>query len=412
MKKDPATDLARLIRIAALLWLGYVLAMAAIDHLFYPHPLFAPLYYVVNALNALVVLGIAAWPSFWEQLEQTLVLVTIILMSVLPVVVNHAFTMSLLPSPATMPENTALRLMPMMFMALVLVAWQYQWRHVVWFSLGIAAFSLGLHYLTIRPGGPLLPPIVTLVIQTISMLVVGYFINSLMNRLRAQQDSLEQANARLTHYASTLEHLTISRERNRVARELHDTLAHTLSGLSVQLETVKAYWEVEPATAQRLLEQSLAATRDGLQETRRALKSLRASPLDDLGLVLAIGQLAESAAKRANLELDFSAPEQLPIVSPDVEQCIYRVAQEAIANVIHHANAQNLSVALAHDGDCISLAISDDGMGFDVRQSEQANHYGLPGMRERAALAGGQLTIKSQPGHGTLLRLDIRGAAE
>src|SRR5439155_20678930 len=129
------------------------------------------------------------------------------------------------------------------------------------------------------------------------------------------------------HHAGTLESLAVSRERNRMARELHDTLAHTLSGLSVQLETVEAYWDVEPRTAHAMLDRALEATRDGLQETRRALKALRASPLDDLGLGLALRRMAESAVARANIELDLEIPEQVPPLAPDVEHCIYRVAQ-------------------------------------------------------------------------------------
>src|SRR6185503_5435116 len=193
-------------------------------------------------------------------------------------------------------------------------------------------------------------------------------------------------------------HLTISRERNRMARELHDTVAHTLSGLTVQLETVMAYWHVDATAAQAMLDKSLEATRSGLHETRRALKSLRASPLDDLGLSLALRRLVESAARRANLALDLSLPEQIPFLSPDVEQAIYRVAQEAVANVTHHANAKNLKVHLTSNGQEISLLVCDDGRGFKERPGENADHFGLPGMRERAQLVGGKLTVDSQPG--------------
>lgn len=124
------------------------------------------------------------------------------------------------------------------------------------------------------------------------------------------------------NYASTLEQLTISHERNRMARELHDTLAHTLSGLTVQLQTVKAYWEIEPDTSQKLLNDALAATRDGLQETPGALKALRATPLEDLGLPLAIRQLAEEAAARASLDLHLEITEPLPPFALEVDSLI------------------------------------------------------------------------------------------
>jgi signal transduction histidine kinase len=407
-EKGFEADVMRLLRLAVALWLGYLLALVLIDHLFYPHPLFPPAYYVINSLNALLVLGLALWPGFQRWLGATFLPVVIMMMSVLPIVTNQLVVLSLPPGPQTMPETTALRLMPVLFIALVLTAWQYRWRHVILFSGGIALFTLGLHILFSRPGGaPLLPPVTVLVIQTVSFLVVGYFVNTLMSRLKMQQTSLEQANTLLVHYAGTLEHLTISRERNRMARELHDTLAHTLSGLSVQLETVKAYWDVDPAAAQQMLDKSLGATRSGLQETRRALKSLRASPLDDLGLALALRKLAEETAARANLTLDLSLPEHLPALSPDVEQCIYRVAQEAVSNAAHHANARTLTVQLSVNGSAALLLVRDDGLGFNVRQGEASGHFGLPGMRERAHLVGGQLTIDSQPGKGTTIRLAI-----
>jgi len=405
-EKETETGIVRLLCTAVILWLGYLLVLATIDHLFYPRPPFAPLYYLINALNALTVLGIALWPWLQKRLEQMLLPVVIVLMSVSPIMINQLMVLSLPPGPQTKPENTALRLMPVMFMALILIAWQYRWQHVSLFSVGIAALNLGLHLLFFRPGGAsLLPPVIVLLIQTISFFVVGYFISALVSRLRAQRVSQEQANAQLLHYASTLEHLTISRERNRMARELHDTLAHTLSALSVQLETVKAYWDVEPQTAQQMLDKSLAATRSGLQETRRALKSLRASPLDDLGLALAIRKMAEETTARANLQLDLSLPNWLISFSPEVEQVIYRVAQEAVANVAHHANAHTLTVQLSANESAVSLLVRDDGIGFS--QVGADGHFGLPGMRERAQLVGGQLLIDSQPGQGTMIRLTI-----
>jgi signal transduction histidine kinase len=400
-------DILHLLYLAVALWLGYLLALALIDRVFYPRPVFPPLYYLVNGLDVLAVLGVISWSKNRPQLRRATLLLIIGLMSVIPLVAAYLVGLSLPPNPANDPEARLLRLMPLLLMALILTAWQYRWSHVVVFSLGVAGLGLGLQLLFRHPGDdPLLPPVTVLVIQTISFLIVGYFINTLMDRLKQQQDALAQANAQLTHYASTLEDLTISRERNRMARELHDTLAHTLSGLSVQLEAARAYWDVEPATARQLLEGSLAATRNGLQETRRALKSLRASPLDDLGLRLAMRQLAESAAARADLHLDLALP-SLPALPAPVEQCLYRVAQEAIANVVYHANAHTLHVGLAYDGAQVVLTVQDDGLGINRAAAERAGHYGLKGMRERATLVGGDLTIESQAKAGTRVQLRI-----
>lgn len=407
-EKESQTNVIALLPLTVALWLGYLVALWLIDSIFFPRPVFPPSYYLINGLSALAVLGLALWPQGRARLGSGFVPLVIGLLSVVPIVMAQLATMRQPSGPASGPEAVLLRTMPLLFIALILTAWQYGWRHVILFNGGIVLFGLGLYLFFSPPGGPSpLPPLTVLVIQTVSFLVAGYFISRLIGRLKQQQTSLEQANAQLVHYASTLEHLTISRERNRMARELHDTLAHTLSALSVQLETVKAYWDVDPAAAQQMLDRSLAATRSGLQETRRALKSLRASPLDDLGLGLALRKLAEETAARANLQLDLSLPERLPALSPDIEQCIYRVAQEAVANAAHHANAHTLSVRVSVDGPAVSLVVRDDGLGFDVRQGEASGHFGLPGMRERAQLAGGQLAIDSRPGRGTTIRLTI-----
>jgi signal transduction histidine kinase len=326
-------------------------------------------------------------------------------MSVSPIVGKYLLASDeILPGPLI-----SIGIQTILLIALVLTAWQYRWSHVALFCLGTAGLNLVMLLVFVEPTTRLFFFEMSItVIQIFSFLVIGYFINTLMTQLHAQQSSLEQANTQLVHYASALEHLTISRERNRMARELHDTLAHTLSGLTVQLETVKAYWNVDSSAAQKMLDKSLEATRSGLQETRRALKSLRATPLDDLGLSLALRRMVESAAQRGNLAVAFSAPEPLPSLSPDVEQCIYRVAQEAVANVVYHANAKNLKVQLSQTGQDILLQVCDDGLGFKVWPDPQADHFGLSGMRERAQLVGGQLTIDSRPGQGTTVQLSIK----
>ncbi|MFN8491545.1 MAG: sensor histidine kinase [Caldilineaceae bacterium] len=401
-----------LLPLTAMLGLGYLLTLLVIDSLFYVRPVLPPWYYLLNGCSALVILGLAFRPPRRNWVGRAALLATIGLLSVAPVLMVQVVVMQRPPSPATAtasgPEALLLRTMPLLLMALILTAWQYGWRYVMLFSSGIALLTLGLHLYFFRPGGPsLLPPLIVVIIQTVSFLVVGYFISTLMARLQQQQASLAQANRQLTAYAATLEELTISRERNRMARELHDTVAHTLSALSVQLETVKAYWSVDPTAAQERLDQALIATRAGLQETRRALKSLRASPLQDLGLLMALRQLATETAARANLRLTLLAPEQSPALAPTVEQCIYRVAQEAIANVAHHANAKTLTVQLScQDG--ILLRVSDDGQGFNPQEAQTAGHFGLAGMRERAQLAGGALTVTSQPGQGASVALAIK----
>src|SRR5207244_4239849 len=145
-------------------------------------------------------------------------------------------------------------------------------------------------------------------------------------------------------------------------------------------------------------------------------EALRASRLDGLGLALALRRMAESAVERANVQLDLEIPEQVPPLAPDVEQCVYRVAQEAVANAMRHANARALSVRLACVDGETRLVVRDNGVGFEGHEPEvggqgaarQNGHFGLAGMRERAQLVGGHLTIASHPGLGTTVELRVR----
>ena len=143
-----------------------------------------------------------------------------------------------------------------------------------------------------------------------------------------------------------------------------------------------------------------------MDETRRALKSLRSNALEDMGLALAIQRLAESAAARFHLDLELDLPDPAPSLSPDVEQTIYRVAQEAIENITHHSKARKFSIQLVNEGRT-QLTIQDDGLGFNSKSNPSTGHFGLVGMHERAELTGGNLTIESAHGKGTKVVLTI-----
>jgi signal transduction histidine kinase len=222
---------------------------------------------------------------------------------------------------------------------------------------------------------------------------------------RKRREALAEANQKLVRFASTLEQLSSSRERIRLAHELHDTLAHTQSALAVQLEGVDALWHDEPEEAYSLLQKSVANTRAGLVETRRALQALRASPLDELGLSLAISELAESAAERGGFNLSQSLPRQIDNISPDIEQCIYRIAQEALENVVRHAQAETVSLTLEQDTTGVRLVVKDDGSGFDPETVDHEAYFGLRGMGERARMVSGALQVDSGPGQGTRICL-------
>ncbi len=400
----------QLLRVALILWVAYFGTLALVDWWLADRDADVLFYYAVQIVSSLFILGLTLLPQprFWQ--EKAMLPVVLSLMAILPTMTVHIMLRIASSEPLRSPNGMTLRLTPILLIGLLLTARHYRWPAVVLFSLGVAVLNLvGIFIWPIING--VMPrfnseALLVTGIQTISLLMVGYMTSALMSRLRRQQRSLEEANAQLRDHASTQIELTISRERNRMARELHDTLAHTLSGLTVQLQAVKAYWEIEPATSQKLLDEALTATRDGLQETRGALKSLRATPLEELGLSLAIRQLAEESAARASLDLQLSIAEPLPPLEPEESHAIYRVAQEAIMNVVYHANANTLSVNIQTNGRGTQLTVADDGMGFDPGRAHPG-HWGVEGMRERAQLVHSDLIIESQPRAGTTVQLTI-----
>lgn len=291
----------------------------------------------------------------------------------------------------------------LLLVPLIVTSWQYSIDKVLLFCTLTTALNAALLFSeTVLIETPLLRTLLgILFIEIIVFLIVGHMIVNLVKIQREQRRHLMEANQRLARHASTVEQLTISQERNRLARELHDVLAHTLSGVAVELEGLRATMQRDPEQAAALLNHSLQAIREGLTETRRALQELRAKPLEDMGLALAIQTLAESYASRSDFQLELNIDHNSGDYPAEVQQSVYRIAQEALANVDEHAQAQHVCVQLKQEHGELILNIHDDGCGFDPRNSESQSHYGLLGMRERAEMAGGKLSVESQIGKGT-----------
>jgi signal transduction histidine kinase len=431
------SDSTRILRIAAWIWIGYLLAMALMDFILYtpqvgrilaqnppaqqPIPLIneslprpplnqrlTPIYlfYTASGLVALAFLAFTHWTWVQGQLGRAYNPLLLFAISAAPIAINVLVVPRFPQGPLSNAEGMALRQLPVLFVALALVAWEYRLLQVIFFSIATTALELGLISISTVDYRNIFVFVFIAIIRTITFIAVGIFITALVTRLRDQQGSLREANASLAHYASTLEQLTVSRERNRLARELHDTLAHSLTAISVSLEAARAYFDIDSAKTRDLIDKSLDSTRTGVDETRRALKALRSNALEDMGLGLAIQRAAESAAARFHLDLGLDLPFPMPSLSPDVEQTIYRITQEAIENITNHSKAKRFSVRLASNGHT-TLTIQDDGIGFDLHGKQSTGHFGLVGMHERAELAGGKLTVESAPGKGTKVVLTI-----
>jgi signal transduction histidine kinase len=374
---------------------------------------------IYNLIDVVVLLGYLSWPKLQKWLGRAYLPVGVFLASAGPILVQH-----LVRQQADLLDLRnvvhAWQLLPALLIPLFIVAWQYNFTKVVVFSVGTTVVDVILtRWLipveSIRSLASSDSPIALMFLGIMGVLInrmaifiaVGFMVTRLMRTQREQRTALLQANVKLTHYATTLEQLSTSRERNRLARELHDTLAHTLSALAVQLGAVDALWDESEPEARALLTQSLTATRIGLTETRRALQDLRASPLEDLGIALALRALAESAAARNGIAVEVEIAEHLDALSPAQEQCLYRVTQEALENVSRHAAARHATLRLEQENDHLTLTVSDDGQGFDLNAAEPEQHLGLRGMRERADMVGGTLTVQSAVGQGTTVVLTV-----
>jgi signal transduction histidine kinase len=397
-------------RLFAALWLVLILLGGGTLLLWEGFSSQAVLFLLTGVANALLLLGYLLWHQLQRLLGKAYLPIGVGIASVGPIVVDRLIMLLHAPPTETMTFIHTWPLAAILFVPLVIVAWQHPLRDVIVFCLSTALLDLVLAFVAAKGDSPyFFSNAYSILTRTILLFLVGYMVSRIMSLQRQQRQSLAEANVKLTNYATTLEQLATTRERNRLARELHDTLAHTLSAVAVELEAVNSLWDTDPAQARTLLGRSLGATRTGLTETRRALQALRASPLADLGLALAIRQEAETVAERANLTLDLHIPEPMDDLPPDVEQCVYRVAQEALANVAHHAQVQYVKVELLREEGRLMLAVSDDGQGFDPSAVNAEHSLGLRGMQERTEMVGGTLEIESEVGQGTTIRLTVKG---
>jgi two-component system, NarL family, sensor histidine kinase YdfH len=265
------------------------------------------------------------------------------------------------------------------------------------------AFYIGLFYISMLLGTLyLISDRATFFGSLAGLLVNGGSIILFMvmfNQLFAQRqqavelaESLESANAKLAASSAKIESLTLQNERQRMARELHDTLAQGVAGLVLQLEAVKAHLasnRTERAAA--IVEQSIARARTTLAESRAAIDDLRAVPVNVADVVREkVEAFKQSTGVACALELSVTDNQ----LSPEVIDHAMHILSEALTNTARHAQAVQARVKFFIQNKTLELEVRDNGKGFDVKQ-ETKGHYGLVGMHERARLTGGSLSIES-----------------
>jgi NarL family two-component system sensor histidine kinase YdfH len=284
-------------------------------------------------------------------------------------------------------------------------------RAVVLTALALVALLI-VNFFVLQQAQALVENLPTIGLLSLFILVyVLLFVRQAEARDRAQTllAELEDAHRQLQAYADQVEELAITQERERMARELHDTLAQGVAGLIMQLEAVDSHLENDnPAKAQAVVQQAMHRARRTLDEARRAIQALRAGVLEQGSLVDALEQEIAQFEATTGAQASLETPSEMPVISPEKAQTILRVVQESLSNAARHAGANHVAVQLAKNDDELVISVQDDGPGFDPEEAMQKpGRFGLAGMQERAARLGGKLDVESAPGKGTRVTLRL-----
>jgi two-component system sensor histidine kinase UhpB len=223
-------------------------------------------------------------------------------------------------------------------------------------------------------------------------------VQRLQMAFRRMLERLEAERRRASHIALQAQ----EEERARVARDLHDEVNQSLTGLLLRLEAAR---ERAPAELAHELAETKALANQAMEELLTLARALRPTALDDLGLRAALGALVDELGRKSGISTSFEGTGELADVPMDAQLVAYRVAQEALSNAAQHSDAERITVRLDRDAEGIELSVADDGRGFTFDQA--ARGLGIGGMRERALLVGGDLGVTSRPDEGTRVSLKL-----
>lgn len=225
--------------------------------------------------------------------------------------------------------------------------------------------------------------------------------------IKLAEEELQQANEQLRVLSRRLFQVR-DEERRHLARELHDEIGQALTAAKINLESIES---IEGSTQSLRLDETSALLDNLLRQVRQISVDLHSSLLDDLGLAPALRSLLDQQARRAGLHAQFYAVEPFENIDPEIQTTAFRIAQEAITNILRHAKARSIAVHLQTESDHLQIRIVDDGSGFDPAEVEhrayQGACFGLIGMRERAALVGGRVQIISSPNQGSTIEVSL-----
>lgn len=233
------------------------------------------------------------------------------------------------------------------------------------------------------------------------------FVLLLINALLAERQSREKlmlANEQLRQYALRIKDQATLEERNRIARDIHDSLGHFLTALNIQLEGALKLWESNPARSKKFLAEAKRLGSSALQEVRQSVSILRSDPVQGGSLESAIASLVKETYDTTGVLPNYSINLERPLPI-EISTAVYRVVQEALTNIYKHAAATEVQITLNATTTELSLVIQDNGRGFKVDQNTTG--FGLQGMRERATAVEAQFDIESEPGCGCRITVNF-----
>jgi signal transduction histidine kinase len=229
------------------------------------------------------------------------------------------------------------------------------------------------------------------------------------NQARMQSQKLlvelQDAHKKLQDYATQVEELAVSEERNRLAREMHDTLGHRLTVAAVTLEGAQRLIPVEPDRSIEMVATVREEVKDALRELRRTVATLREPLQTDIPLNQSLPQLINAFEKATELDVKLIIPEEELQIPNTHRLLIYRAIQEFLTNVQRHAKAQQVLILISQSFESIDLQMQDDGVGFDTQNTGVG--FGLRGLQERVSNLHGRIQIKSQQNQGTSINIEL-----
>jgi signal transduction histidine kinase len=240
------------------------------------------------------------------------------------------------------------------------------------------------------------------------MVVMTLSQTSEKERILRLNSQLQMANRKLEEYAQEQVRMTETRERNRLAREIHDTLGHSLTGIITGIEACIMLMDIAPEATKEQLRAIAEVARNGITDVRHSVNALRPDALETLSLESAIRKLVEESEKSTGVKIDLVFPENLQDLDQDEEDVLYRIVQESITNAIRHGKATHIDVRMEHVDNDLRIRIADNGKGCDNIQSG----FGLHHMQERIDMLKGTLSYSGKDGFVIEAVVPIRVVAE